>query len=256
MADLLLYLGCGLSAGLLGGYLGLGGGIVMVPYLTLFAGLNIKAAVPVSIAAIAVNSLSSSTEYLKKGMVDLELVILLALFMTVGNIFGSSLVQVAPADLIRIVFTLALVYTAVVFLRGRKDGTHAVYPNGRDKYLAVTMVLTLATGLLAGLIGIGGGLILVPLLFLLIGLPLTTARGTSAFLIGFSAAASTIVFLLQDRIDCVAVGPVILGIIVGGKVGGKLGTVARPLIVRIVFFVVMMYLAVRLAWEPAEGLLP
>ena len=65
-------LGCGILAGLFGGYLGLGGGIVIVPFLTLAMGIDIKQAVPVSMAAIVVNSLSASSEYMKKGMVDLE----------------------------------------------------------------------------------------------------------------------------------------------------------------------------------------
>ena len=75
MNEFFLYILCGLTAGLLGGYLGLGGGIVMVPFLTVIAGVDIKTAVPVSVTAIVVNSFSASNEYLKKGMVDMELVV-------------------------------------------------------------------------------------------------------------------------------------------------------------------------------------
>ena len=75
MFDQLLYVLCGLTAGLLGGYLGLGGGVIMVPFLTVVTGLDIKIAAPISITAIVVNSFSASNEYLKKGMVDLELVV-------------------------------------------------------------------------------------------------------------------------------------------------------------------------------------
>ncbi len=256
MFDCLLYFGCGLCAGILGGYLGLGGGIVMVPYLTLLAGMDIKAAVPVSIAAIAANSLSSSIEYLRKGMVDFELVILLSLFMTLGNIVGSSLVSVVPTGLIRIVFTVVLLYTAIVFLKGRKTAEPSAGSDDRRRNMVLIMPLVLAAGALAGLIGIGGGVVLVPLLYLVIGLPLTTARGTSSFLVGFSAAASTVVFYLLQEIDFAVVGPVVPGILLGGKLGGRLGTLAKPFTVRIVFFFVMIYLAVRLAWGPLSEVLP
>ncbi|UCD64867.1 MAG: TSUP family transporter, partial [Candidatus Zixiibacteriota bacterium] len=84
MFDQLLYVLCGLSAGLLGGYLGLGGGVVMVPFLTVLVGIDIKQAAPISITAIVVNSFTASNEYLKRGMVDMELVIVLAVFMVLG----------------------------------------------------------------------------------------------------------------------------------------------------------------------------
>ena len=87
-------------------------------------------------------------------------------------------------------------------------------------------------------------------LYLIIGLPLTTARGTSALMIGFSAAASSAVYFLNDQVDFQIVAPVIAGIVVGGKIGGLLGTIAKPLVVKIIFFIVMLYLAFRLSHEP------
>jgi len=255
MGDLFTYLGCGLAAGLLGGYLGLGGGVLMVPYLVVLAGQNIKAAVPVSIAAIAVNSLTSSTEYLKKGMVDLELVVLLAISLTIGNIAGSSALRFVPMDFVQILFTVLLVYTAVVFLRGRKKKDHLEGQRHTTAHLVLAVTLALAAGLLGGLVGVGGGVLLVPALFLVLRLPLTTARGTMTFMFGFSAAASTVIFLLLGQIDFTVVGPVVFGILFGAKLGGLLGTSSKPLTVRVVFFVVLMYLAVRLGWEPIGRLL-
>jgi len=255
MLDLLTYFGCGLTAGLLGGYLGLGGGVVMVPYLVVLAGQNIKAAVPVSIAAIAVNSLSSSTEYLKKGMVDLELVVLLAISLTIGNIFGSSALRLVPMDAVQILFTIVLVYTAVVFLKGRKKEDHPDGQRHSGGHMVLAVGLALAAGLLGGLVGVGGGVLLVPALFLVLRLPLTTSRGTMTFMFGFSAAASTVVFLLLEQIDFTVVGPVVFGILFGARLGGLLGTSSKPLTVRIIFFVVLMYLAVRLGWEPMGRLL-
>ena len=250
MFDLFLYVLCGLSAGLLGGYLGLGGGIVMVPFLTVVTGVDIKVAVPVSVAAIVVNSFSASNEYLKKGMVDLELVVILAVFMVLGNITGSLLSSVVPANWIQLLLTVLLVYTAFSLIRGKQPVDRLAFSDNRGKYLLICTLLAYLTGSLAGLVGVGGGVIIVPVLYLVIGLPLATARGTSSLMIGFSAAAATAVYFLKGQIDLEILSAVILGIIVGGKLGGYLGTMAKPVVVKMLFFILMLYLAFRLSYQP------
>jgi len=255
MADVFVYVLCGITAGLIGGYLGLGGGIVMVPFLTVGTGMDIKAAVPVSVAAIVVNSVASSTEYLKKGMVDLELVVILAIFMAMGNITGSILSDYIPSAVVRFLFTAVLVYTAFAFLKGKPPDERMVFSDNRRRYLPMCILLVYVAGTLAALIGIGGGVVIVPLLFLVIGLPLTTARGTSSFMIGFSATAATAVYFFNGRLDLSVAPPVIVGIIIGGKIGGYLGTLAKPLVVKTLFFIVMLYLAFQLAYEPLVRLL-
>lgn len=253
MPEILLYISCGLSAGLLGGYLGLGGGIIMVPFLTVVTGLDIKAAVPVSVAAIVVNSLASSNEYLKKGMVDLELMILLATFTIIGNAGGSMLSGYISADAISYVLTVFVLYAAISLLKGRKEKPRLSFSDNRKKYLFVCILISLLTGIIAALIGVGGGVILVPTLYLIIGVPLSTARGTSSMLIGFSSAAAAAVYLLSGSIDYEIASAVIVGIIIGGKIGGRLGALAQPKAVKIVFTLVMFYLAYKLSLEKLLG---
>lgn len=250
MIDLASYMTCGLLAGLLGGYLGLGGGIVMVPYLTVVAGLDIKVAAPVSILAIVVNSFSATNEYLKKGMVDLELTIILSIFIMLGNIGGSLLSDLVPAGHTRIIFTVILVYAAFSMLKGKKPEERLRFTDNRGKYLLVCTLLAFAIGAVSALVGIGGGVMLVPVLYLIIGLPLATARGTSTLMIGISAAAATSVYFLKGEIDPVLATGVVLGIMIGGKFGGLLGTKAKPKLVKILFFFIMLYLAVRLSYRP------
>ncbi len=253
--DLMLYVLCGLSAGLLGGYLGLGGGVIMVPFLTVIAGVDIKTAVPVSVTAIVVNSLSSSNEYLKKGMVDLELVIVLSVFMVLGNITGSYLSAYVPGEHTSLMLTVIVVYAAFSLLKGKKTNERMVFSDNRGKYLLITTLVAFVTGTLSALVGIAGGVIIVPLLYLVIGLPLSTARGTSSLMYGFSSAAAATVYFLGDKIDLTIVSGVILGIIVGGKLGGYFGTMAKPLVVKILFFILMLYLAFRLSYDPILELL-
>ncbi|HVP07419.1 MAG TPA: sulfite exporter TauE/SafE family protein [Candidatus Acidoferrum sp.] len=255
MLPVLAYVFCGLLTGIMGGYLGLGGGIIMVPYLTLLMGLDIKMAVPISMAAIVVNSLASSSEYLKKDMVDLRLVIILGTAMVLGTAIGSSSLAFVPSNYVRLIFCAVLIYTAILFLRGKgpKSGEAAGAGNGRQ--LALVFTLTLLGGILAGLVGVGGGVIVIPLMFFVLGLPLSTARGTSSFIVGFAGATSVAVYLVNGLVDLSVVSPVMLGTILGGRLGGSIGTLAKPTAVRIVFFILLMYVAVKLGYGALKEIL-
>lgn len=252
---MLLYIVCGLSAGLLGGYLGLGGGIIMVPFLTVIAGFDIKEAVPVSITAIAVNSLTASNEYLKRGMVDLELVIMLSIFMVLGNITGSFVSNLIPGNITRVVFSVLLLYSTFSFFKGRSPSDKMTYQDNRCKYLIICTVLVYFTGILAGIVGVGGGIIIVPVLYLIVGLPLTTARGTTSLMIGFSAVAATTVYFMMGLLNLQVATGVIMGILVGAKLGGYFGTKAKPVVVKIMFMIIMLYLAYKLSYQPILELL-
>ncbi|MFZ1685705.1 MAG: sulfite exporter TauE/SafE family protein [Candidatus Zixiibacteriota bacterium] len=241
------YIVCGILAGTLGGYLGLGGGIVIVPFLTLVMGLGMRAAVPVSMAAIVINSLASSSEYMKKGMVDLELVVTLTLSMVIGMVIGSSLLSIVSPAYLKLLLAIVLIYAAYSFLKG--PSTSSPETNHRSAArLFWCSVLALAGGVIASMVGVGGGVIVIPLMYLVLGVPLGTARGTSSFVVGVAGAASLAVYFLSGIVNLSVLPPVVLGAIVGGKLGGKLGTMAKPLAVKIVFVIVILYVAGRLAW--------
>lgn len=248
----MMFLGCGLSAGLLGGYLGLGGGILMVPYLTVIAGVDIKTAVAVSLSAIVASSFTASTEFLKKGMVDLELAVILSLFGVIGNITGSQLSPFIPAVYVTLLLSAILVYSAFSLIRTKNTTqTQVQVESGMRRILAA--IIACLAGFLAALVGIGGGVILVPLLFLVLGLPLSKARGTSSLIIGFSAAAATAVYYMSGQLDPSMSAPVILGIIPGARLGGMFGTRAKPKVVKWLFFIIMIYLAVQLSYRQILG---
>lgn len=253
--DLLWYVGCGMTAGLLGGYLGLGGGEIIVPFLTIILGHDIKTAVPVSVVAIVVNALSSSTEYLRRGMVDFELLVIVAIFMVMGNITGSTISVLVSENLVRVLLMSLLVYTALTVLKGRQADTRLVFVDNRRRYMGLVVALAFLIGVVAGLIGVGGGVMLMPLLYLVIGCPLATARGTTSMIIVFSAGAASAVYFLNGAVSLPIVAPVVLGILLGGRAGGYLGTTARPIVIRVLFFAVMLYLAWRLAAQALESLL-
>jgi uncharacterized protein len=243
---LLAYIFCGVLAGLLGGYLGLGGGIVIVPFLTMVMGLDIKAAVPISMAAIVINSLASSSEYMKRGLVNLELMVSLSLSMVLGMICGSLLLNVVSPAYIKIALALVLLYAAYNLARNPESKTSAQIHSRKNILWCV--ILALLGGTLAGLVGVGGGVIVIPLMYLLLGVPLAVARGTSSFIVGFSGTASLAVYFFSGLVNLTVLPPVMLGAVLGGKAGGKLGALAKPVAVKIVFTLVILYVSARLIW--------
>lgn len=254
MPELLIFMLCGLAGGMLGGYLGLGGGIIVVPGLTIIAGVPITVAVPASLAAVVVSSIAASNEYLKRSLVDFEIVVILAFFMVTGSVLGGTLNAALPSQSVRVLFAILLLYSAISILRGRQAEKRLNVSNSGKRHLLVGGIIALAAGMLSGLLGVGGGVVIVPLLYLAIGLPLSSARGTSSFTIGFSAAAGFAVYLLMDRVDLRMTSAVLMGSIIGAKAGGYFGTLAKPMAIKLSFFVVMLYLSIRLAWEPIRGL--
>lgn len=251
--ELVVYVLCGVGAGLMGGLLGVGGGVVLVPLMAVFGGIGVREAVPVSLTAIVASSFAASNSYLKKGMVDLELTVIIALVMVMGNITGSYLSTVVPSDVTRLALTAVLLFTAVQLLVGTGSQSVSTFKRIRHDRYPLCAVLALFIGALAGLIGIGGGELLVPLLFLVGGVSLSTARGTSSLVIGFSAAAACAVYFLNDRINLSILPPVVFGMIVGAKLGSILGTRARPWMVKTLYVAVAIYLSQRLSWHVIEA---
>jgi hypothetical protein len=249
-----LYLGCGLLAGILGGYLGLGGGVVMVPYMTLLAGLGIKEAVPISIAAMVANSIAVSTEYLKKDLVDLSLSMRLAVATVLGYITGSILINYVPSSALKLIFTVSLLYTAYNLAFKKSPGGNNPLEQSRS-VRPLTIVITYLAGTIGALIGLGGGVIMVPVLFLLGHSTLAKARGTWSFTYGFASLAALLVFLIHGQLKVELVAPVIVGILIGGKIGGRLGRSAKPTPVKIMFIIVIVYSALKLSWPVVKGLL-
>jgi len=253
--DVLQYFLCGVGAGLLSGLLGVGGGALLAPALTLLMGLNIRQAAPISVTAVVANSFVASNQYLKKGLVDLELVVIVGLVMVMGSITGSYLSPVIPPIVTHVALALILLFTAIHLVFHRQRETETGFVGIRHKRFGLSVALSLFIGGLAGLIGIGGGEVLVPLLYSVAGVPFATARGTTSVIVGYSAAAACGVYFFYDQINLIIVAPVVCGMIIGGKTGGVLGTRARPSIVKALYVAAALYLAVQLTWNLVETLL-
>jgi uncharacterized membrane protein YfcA len=219
-------------SGFVGGFLGLGGGIVLVPFLTLIIGIPMHHAVALSLSAIMANSIASSNEYLKKDFIDFRLVAPLAIFASIGAVFGSSISQ----------------YTIYSLIRKKEDTQTESGSSGQPNMTLICLIALLA-GIVSALIGVGGGIVIIPAIYLIMNYSINIARGTSAFTIGIIATAGSIVYLFQGVLQVQNVGPVILGMMFGAWLGGKTGVRAKSIVVRLVFSVVLFYLAARMFYE-------
>ncbi|MDP9482732.1 MAG: sulfite exporter TauE/SafE family protein [Chloroflexota bacterium] len=257
----------GLAAGVFGSLLGLGGGVLIVPLLTLGFGLPLREAVGVSLVAVIVTSSASAGVYLERHVADLRLGMTLELFTASGALVGGLVAFLLSEQILAGLFTLLLVYTALSMARRREPepvspATIAdveptvtrdpaiqspVAPGFVVRHLGWGIVGSLFAGLVSAILGIGGGVVKVPVMHLVMGVPLRVATATSNLMIGITAAASAIIYLLRGGIDVYVAGPTAVGVFMGASIGSR--TVHR-IDVRILRFLFVGVLLVT-AWQMA-----
>ncbi len=260
----------GVAAGAFGSILGLGGGILIVPLLTLGFGLPLREAVGVSLVCVIVTSSASAGVYLQRRQASLRLGMVLELFTAAGAIVGGAIAFLIEDRLLAGLFAVLLVYVAATMLGGlrrRPDAepatddetpphAHASADDGgrgrEDRpYLAgrlpVAALGSVGAGVASALLGIGGGLIKVPLMHLVLGVPLRVATATSNLMIGITASASAVVYLVRGGIDAYVVGPTAIGVFVGATFGSRLGHRIGQRALRVLFVIVLLYTAVEMA---------
>lgn len=256
----------GFAAGLFGSLLGLGGGILIVPLLTLGFGLPLREAVGVSLVAVIVTSSASAGVYLERHVANLRLGMTLELFTATGALVGGLVAFALSEQVLAGLFTVLLVYTAFTMARRRDTPAPAsdVEPAAavpieadpsageRPPPYAVRnfgwgIVGSLFAGVVSALLGIGGGLIKVPLMNVAMGVPLRVATATSNLMIGITAAASAIIYLLRGGIDPYVAGPTAVGVFVGASLGSRTAHRVDVRVLRMLFVVVLLVTAWQMA---------
>ncbi len=235
----------GAAAGLIGGFLGLGGGIVLVPLLTLVFKVPMHEAVAISLATIMASGLVSSTKYLEKGLVDYRLAVLLSIFAAVGAVTGSALAPLMPEKFLQTAFSIVLLYTTYSIL-SKKDGANTRNQSDRPPRLIPVALVALLAGMVSSLLGVGGGVLIVPAVYLIFNYSLDLSRGTSAFTIGIIATAGSVAYFARGALNMEYTGQIMLGTIAGGWLGGWLGARAKSRLVKVVFSIILIYLATRM----------
>ena len=232
-------------SGLLGGFLGLGGGVILVPFLTLLLGMPMQQAVAISLATIMANSLVSSTEYLRNNMIDLKLVVLFSFFASIGAISAGAIGRYIPGNYLQVAFALMLVYSTIVILR-RHNESPQQKPHSLTARPVITVGTAFGTGVVSTLLGVGGGVLIIPASYLILNYPMGLARGSSTFAIGIIATAGSVVYLMHGTINVECIAPVMLGTMAGGWLGGLYGARAKSDTIRPAFAILLSYLAIKM----------
>ena len=241
---------CGLFAGLLGSIVGLGGGIVIVPLLTLVFGVPIKNAIATSLISVCATSIGGATRYLRAGTADLRLGLFLETATVVGALGGGTLALAVKPQIIGITFALMLFYTgfAMLFKSERQSTRQGIAHAGQGKSSTNIIVLALSFvgGLISSFLGVGGGVVKVPIMNLVLNLPLKVATATSTYMIGITTAAGSLIYLVNGMIDYHIAAPLILGTYAGASLGAHIAAKADSRIIRYILVAIMIYVAINI----------
>jgi uncharacterized protein len=257
------------GAGVVGAILGLGGGILLVPILTIFYGVNLHYAMGASIVSVIATSSGAAAAYLETGLSNMRIGLFLVVATTTGALTGAGLVGVVPARWLELILGAALAYSAFATIHqlavelpenvpedplAFRFGLEGVYHDrtlDRDVHYRATNVRTgfvamFGAGLLSGLLGIGSGAFKVLAMDYLMKLPMKVSTATSNFMIGITAAASAGIYFTRGDIHPLIATPVAVGVLGGAYLGTAIMARLRNTTVRKVFLPVIVYLALSM----------
>ena len=260
--------GLSFAAGVLGSLLGLGGGIIVIPALTLLLGVNIRFAVGASVVSVIATSSGAAAAYVREHLANLRVAMFLELATTAGALTGAFLAGVVGGRALFITFGLVLGYSAVAMFRKRHEEPASVppdpwadalrlhtsyYDQALDQTVAyrvtrthLGLALMYIAGLVSGLLGIGSGALKVPAMDLAMRLPIKVSSATSNFMIGVTAAASAGVYFMRGDIDPFIAGPVAAGVLLGATVGSHFLTRLSSTAIRAVFVLVLLWISFQM----------
>lgn len=254
---------------MIGAWAGLGGGVIVVPLLTIGFGLPIHTAIGASLVAVIATSSGAAAAYVRDRLTNLRLGMFLEIATTLGAITGAFLAASAPAGLLFLIFGLVLLGSIIpVLLRLGEDipqGVHndrwanalalaSSYPDQRlhrEVSYEVTRVplgfgAMYIAGALSGLLGIGSGPFKVVALDTIMRLPLKVSTTTSNFMIGVTAAASAGLYFARGEINPIVAAPVALGVLAGATLGAKLLPHMRTTTLKALFMLTLAGLSVEM----------
>jgi uncharacterized protein len=254
-----------LLVGLLGSMLGIGGGVLIIPLLTILFNIPIKTAIGASIISVIATSSAAGAVYVGHGMTHTRLAMILEIATTLGALAGGITGVLVNPRYLYAVFALVLLYV-VYSMRGLAHGegrytatgtldTTFMDPlTGREVTYGVHRLPTglfasFIAGNISGLLGIGGGIIKVPIMSLVMGMPLKAAIATSNFMIGVTAATSAIIYYQHGYIVPTIAVPTALGVLLGAQIGPRIGGRARSDTLKIIFQLLLLFFAVQMIWK-------
>jgi hypothetical protein len=264
-----------LAAGFLGALTGLGGGVVLVPLLTIFFKVDLHYAIGASLVSVIATSSGSAAAYVKEGFSNIRIGMFLEIATTLGAVLGAFLTAYLPAKYIAIIFGLMLMYSAYVSRKTRPRSDVADTPdplatklklngsfpdtNGIRQYnvyrVPAGFSIMFGAGALSGLLGIGSGALKVVAMDQAMKVPFKVSTTTSNFMIGVTAAASAGIYLNRGYIDPALAMPVMLGVLIGSLMGTRVLVKSKTKSLRLVFSAVIVLLGIEMLLKGLTGAL-
>jgi uncharacterized protein len=261
------------AAGLLGSLTGLGGGVILVPLLTILFHVDIRYAIGASLVSVIATSSGAAAAYVKEGFSNIRIGMFLEIATTLGALCGAFLATRIPTSTLAVIFGLVLLYSAYLSRKPRSAAQRSLPPDwlatrlrmngsfpeagGMRQYnvqhVPTGFSLMFGAGALSGLLGIGSGAVKVLAMDQAMRIPFKVSTTTSNFMIGVTAAASAGVYLSRGYVDPGLAMPVMLGVLAGSLLGTRILVRAETKSLRLVFSVVILVLGLQMLYKGLLG---
>lgn len=261
-----------IGAGGFGALVGIGGGLIFVPLLTIALGVDVHIAIAVSLLGVIAVSTSASASYLTSGLADRRLALTLLGATALGGIGGGYTAGLLDGRVLSGIFGVVLVAVAVQMLRSRRtqvaelidapgrlefDWSYVEPTTGQEisyraRNVGLGALVSVFAGALSGLLGIGGGVVNVPTMNVLMGIPIRVATTTSTYMLGATAAASAVLYFSRGEIDPLLAAPTVVGMFIGARAGARLSHRVPHQALTLLFVAVAAFFAVQMLLRAAS----
>jgi uncharacterized protein len=260
-----------IGAGAFGALVGIGGGLIIVPLLTVTLGVPIQLAIAASLLGVIAVSTSAGATYLRSGLADRRLGLVLLVATALGGLLGGYAAGLLDGRVLSAIFGVVLLAAAVQMLRNRRrpvavavdlpgrlefDSSYVEPTTGqevsyRSRRVGLGAVISVFAGAMSGLLGVGGGIVNVPTMNVLMGVPIRVATTTSTYMLAATAAASAIIYYSRGQIDPLLAAPVVVGVVLGAQVGARFASRVPQHALQLVFVGVALFFAVQMLLRAA-----
>jgi uncharacterized membrane protein YfcA len=261
------------AAGFVGAVFGIGGGVLLVPALTLLFKVPIRTAIGASLISVVATSAGASAAFVRDRLTNLRVAMTLEVATASGALVGAALVGVMPARVLEGLFALTMIFSAIEAVRATRRGEvrqdsdrlarklrlEGSYPAadgpveyGVRRVLRGAGMMSLA-GVASGMLGIGAGVLKVTAMDFVMGLPFKVSSATSNFMIGVTAGAAGIVYLARGDVATTIAAPVALGVVAGALLGTRILLRTRVRVLRAAFVALLAFVGAQMAWRACRG---
>lgn len=264
-----------MCAGFVGSLSGLGGGIIIIPLLTVFLGVDIHYAIGTALVAVIATSSGSASAYVKEGITNMRLGMLLEIATTAGAVAGAMIATSAPTSALAIIFGLTLIFSSINALRSKHDHLlppqqssslavqlklPSTYPDKNNTKIAYGMTNVVGgfsmmglAGMLSGMLGIGSGAFKVIAMDTIMRVPFKVSTTTSNFMMGVTAIASCVIYIQKGYIEPALCMPVVIGVLIGASLGAKLLVKADTRKLKTFFAFLILIIACNMIYNGYTG---